>query len=286
MTVNTAGRRNGQRPSPLCDPALPDTIAAVERDLGGAIHIAARDMQTGDTLFYHADRKVKTASTIKFPMLIHVVMAVQEGRLSWDEKLVLTDAEKVDGSGILLQLTAGLELSLRDVCTLMTVVSDNTATNMVIERIGIEPINARMRALGLPQTTLFRKAYSPDTPQSRRYGLGVTTAREMLRLLTLLAEGTLGSPETCADLISILAGQHYRDCIPRLLPADWTYAGKTGAVDPVRNDVGMITAPDGRRFLLSIFCQEIPIVLWTADNPGMLAIARLARSLVGLGKIK
>ncbi|HZT44525.1 MAG TPA: serine hydrolase [Chthonomonadaceae bacterium] len=268
------------------NPGLWKTIEETERELGGVISLAARDLQTGETLFYKADRKVQTASVIKLPMLVHVALAVQEGRLAWEEPLALTEAEKVDGSGILMQLTAGLTLTLRDVCTLMIVLSDNTATNMVIERIGIEPINARMRALGLKETTLFRKAYSPDTPQSRRYGLGVTTAREMLRLVTLLAEGKIGNAATSADIVSILAGQHYRDCIPRLLPADWQYAGKTGAVDHVRNDVGLLTAPDGRRFGLAVFCQKIPLVLWTADNPGMLAIARLARRLVGLGDEK
>ncbi|HLV79676.1 MAG TPA: serine hydrolase [Chthonomonadaceae bacterium] len=257
-------------------------IEEIEKELGGFLSLAARNLQTGETHFYKADRKVQTASVIKLPMLVHVALEVQEGRLAWDEPLALTEAEKVDGSGILMLLTAGLTLTLRDVCTLMIVLSDNTATNMVIERLGIEPINARMRALGLKETTLFRKAYSPDTPQSRRYGLGVTTAREMLRLVTLLVEGKIGSAETSADIVSILAGQHYRDGIPRLLPADWQYAGKTGAVDHVRNDVGFVTAPDGRRFGLAVFCQQIPVVLWTADNPGLIAIARLARRLVGL----
>jgi beta-lactamase class A len=162
----------------------------------------------------------------------------------------------------------------------MTIVSDNTGTNMVIERLGIAAINARMRALGLTVTTCFRKTYSPDTPESAEFGLGVTTPNEMLRLLTLLANGAIGDTETSANILTILAAQQYRDCIPRLLPADWTYAGKTGAIDHVRNDVGLVTAPDGRRFALALFCQELPVVQWTADNPGMIALARLAKLLV------
>jgi beta-lactamase class A len=261
------------------EPDLLADVQAIERESGGKLCFAARDLQTGRTYCYRADEKCKTASVIKFPILVHVALAVQEGSLSWSEKLVLTDAEKVGGSGVLTQLTAGLSLTLRDVCTLMTIVSDNTGTNMVIERVGTAPINARMRALGLPVTTVFRKSYTDDTPESKPYGLGVTTPREMLRLLMLLAEGRLGAPAG-EEILKIMAEQYYRDCIPRLLPEDWKYAGKTGSIDPVRNDVGIVTAPDGRRFALALFCQDLPVVLWTSDNPGMLALARLTRRLL------
>ena len=239
-----------------------------------------RDLQTGDTRRYHADDKCKTASVIKLPILVHVALCVQEGSLSWDEKLILTDEEKVDGSGVLTQLTAGLELSLRDVCTLMTVVSDNTGTNMVIERVGVEAINARMRQLNLPVTTCFRKAYSPDTEASKAYGLGVTTPNEMLNLLTRLADNKIGDEAVSKDILHILGGQFYRDAIPRLLPEDWKYMGKTGAVDAVRNDVGIVEAPDGRRYALALFCQNLPVVQWTADNSGLLALARMTRHLL------
>ena len=205
---------------------------------------------------------------------------VQEGSLTWDEPLTLTEAEKVDGSGVLTQLTPGLQLSLRDVCTLMTTVSDNTGTNMVIEHVGVEAINARMRSLGLPITTCFRKAYSPDTEASKEYGLGVTTPQEMLNLMVQLAHNEIGDEAVSKDILHILAGQFYRDAMPRLLPEDWKYMGKTGAVDAVRNDVGLVATPDGSRYALALFCQNLPVVQWTADNPGLLALARLTRRLL------
>lgn len=257
----------------------------LEQGCGGdtSLHFAVRDLQTGATLRYRADEPCKTASVIKFPILVHVALAVREGSLRWDEKLTLTDAEKVDGSGVLTQLTAGLQLSLRDVCTLMTVVSDNTGTNMVIEHVGVEAINARIRSLGLPVTTCFRKAYSPDTEASRVYGLGVTTPDEMLDLLTRLANDEIGDATTSAEIRTILGGQFYRDAIPRLLPEDWKYAGKTGGINAARNDVGLVTTPEGHRYALSLFCQNLPMVQWTADNPGLLALARLSERILGIG---
>ena len=255
-------------------------VYQLQRECGGTLHFGVKDLQTEDTLGWNWDEKCKTASIIKLPILVHVAYCVREGSLRWDEPLTLTETEKVDGSGVLTQLTAGLQLSLRDVCTLMTVVSDNTGTNMVIEHVGVEAINARMRSLDLPITTCFRKAYSPDTEAGKQYGLGVTTPQEMLSLMVRLATNEIGDEATNKDILNILAGQFYRDAIPRLLPEDWKYMGKTGAIDPVRNDVGLVESGDGRRYVLSLFCQNLPIVQWTADNPGLLALAKLTRRLL------
>lgn len=259
-------------------------IAAIatelEQQCGGTLHFAVRDLQTGQSIRHRADDPCKTASVIKFPILVHVALAVREGSLQWDELLTLTNEEKVDGSGVLTHLTAGLQLSLRDVCTLMTIVSDNTGTNMVIEKLGTEPINARMRELGLSITTCFRKAYAPDTEASKVYGLGVTTPNEMLELLTMVANDQIGDAATSAEIRKIMESQFYRDAIPRFLPEEWTYQGKTGSVNPVRNDVGIIQTPEGQRYALALFCQDLPMIQWTADNPGLLALAHLAKRLL------
>lgn len=260
--------------------ALQADIAAIETESGGILSLAAQDLQTGETFAYHAARKVRTASVIKLPILVHVALSARENRLSWDEKIVLTEEEKVGGSGILKDLTAGQSYSIRDLCMLMTVLSDNTATNTLIERLGVGPINARIRDLGLKVTTLFRKSYSADTPESKKWGFGVTTANEMLTLIGMLAENKIGDPALCRDVISILERQQYRDSIPRFLPPTWQYAGKTGGLDHVRNDVALVTEPEGRRFLLSFFCQDIPGVLWTPENPGETALARAAKRLL------
>jgi beta-lactamase class A len=129
---------------------------------------------------------------------------------------------------------------------------------------------------------LFRKAFTPDTAASREFGLGVTTAREMGELLIRLAQKELGSGGTAADILTILAAQQDRAAIPRYLPQEWQYAGKTGCIDHLRADVGIVTAPDGRQSVLALFCSEIPAINWTPDNPGLLALAYLSRELLVL----
>ncbi len=252
-------------------------IEDIERDCTGRLSFAFRDFQTNETLLYKASEPCKTASIIKLPLLVHIAFLVEEGVVSWEEKIILTETEKVGGAGVLTQMTAGLEISLRDVCVLMIIISDNTATNMLIERFGVKGCNERMRRFGLPLTTLFRKAYSPDTPESLEWGFGKTTAEEILTLLILLEEGKIGNARTRETILDILGGQKFHDGIPRFLPSGWRYFGKTGAIDAVRNDVGIVSAPNHNRYALSIFCQDLPIVLWTPENPGLLAIAKVAR---------
>ena len=266
--------------------ALLPLLKATAEELNGSLHLAIRDIQTGEELHWRSNERVKTASVIKLPILIHVAQCVAQGNLSWDRILTLTEEEKVAGSGVLTGLTAGLELSLRDVCRLMTVISDNTATNMVIELIGVEAINRGIRSLGLDETTLFRKSYSPDSPNSESctFGLGVTTACEMLKLLTLLSTNSGLPAEVRSDVLCMLEGQQYRDCLPRFLPPDWKYAGKTGSVDGVRNDVGILTSPEGLRIAISAFTQGLTDLRWTPENEGMMAIGRLGdtgRNLLG-----
>ena len=262
------------------DPTLFKDVEELERSSGGRLSVSVRLLNSALEYSYRADQRCKTASVIKLPMLVHIAMAVSEGVLGWDDELVLVDEEKVGGSGVLNQLSAGLKLSLRDVCTLMTIVSDNTATNMLIEHMGIAPINARMRSLGLPLTTLYRKSYTPDTLESKPYGLGMTTANEIADLLQMIAEHRTGGQSPSQEVMDVLSRQTFRDSIPRLLPEDWKYAGKTGGIDGVRNDVGIVTAPDGARYVIAIFCQGLLDLRWTPDNIGLLTIAEIARRLL------
>src|SRR5262245_29886393 len=117
-------------------------IKTLEQESGGKLYFAFEALQSGEHLEHRADERVPTASVIKLPILVHVAFAVQEGQLAWDEPLVLTQDTQSPGTGVLKEMTVGLRLTLRDVCYLMTALSDNTATNMLIEHLGIAAINA------------------------------------------------------------------------------------------------------------------------------------------------
>jgi beta-lactamase class A len=252
----------------------------LERESGGRIAFVCHDLQTDELIAHRADERVSTASVIKLPMLVHIALEAAGGRLDWSEPLALGEPVKVPGSGILKELSAGLALSVRDLCVLMTALSDNTATNMLIDRLGLEAINAGLAALGLTQTRLLRRAFTPDTPASLPFGLGVTTARELAGLLARIARGQLPDRAAAEAVQAILATQQDRAAIPRLLPPGWQYAGKTGAIEQLRADAAILTGPDGRQLVLAAFCADLPRVDWSVDNPGLLAIARLAQRLV------
>ena len=258
-------------------------FSQVSAGFDGRVSYSATFLETGRFLSAGGDLKHATASVIKLPILVHALLSVEEGIVALDQPITLREAEKTPGSGILTHLSDGLTITLRDACMLMNIISDNTATNMLIDLLGVEAINQRMRNLGLPETTLFRKVFGADpniSGANLQYGLGVTTPNEMVRLLSLIATDALGPGVQQTLLREILSKQFYREGISRLLSAEYKYEGKTGAVDGVRNDVGIVTTPNGKQIALAIFCDQMPAPLWTADNPGLLTIARLAKLVV------
>jgi beta-lactamase class A len=165
------------------------SIAAAHQ---GMVAIYAHNLKTGETASLDPDQPVKTASVIKMGILLDAVEQIRAGKASLEEKLVLTKVNQVEGSGVLGQLTAPLTLTLRDTLHLMVVLSDNTATNLAIDGLGIDHINATLRAAGLKQTVLYKKVYVPAAgpmPEDQpKFGLGKTTAREMASIMERLAE--------------------------------------------------------------------------------------------------
>jgi beta-lactamase class A len=146
---------------------IEEIISSLERESGCQISFAF--VSADGVLSHRGNEVVATASTYKLALLIHLAMCVHEGILSWDLPLCLTDALKSRGTGILRSLTSGLELTLRDVCHLMTVLSDNTATDMLVNRFGLEDVNSWLRSLGLERTTWSWDGIVPHprTKQSR-----------------------------------------------------------------------------------------------------------------------
>jgi beta-lactamase class A len=273
------------------------TIAAAHK---GRVAVYAHDLRTGRTAALDADVPVKTASVIKLGILLDAAEQIRAGQASFDDKLTLTKENQVPGSGVLGQLTAPITLSLRDVLHLMIAVSDNTAANMAIDRLGLAHINATLRAAGLTQTVLYKKVMVPATEampaEQARFGLGKTTAREAAALMERIAACRLalgggeardgpGDGPLCGAMLHMLRSQQDRNGIPRYIEALDTsgkgtaIANKTGALNQVRNDVALIATRNGP-IVVAAFTWDNEDQRWTADNEGERTLGKLAEAIV------
>src|SRR5207244_4137102 len=173
------------------------------------------------------------------------------------------------------------KLTLRDAVTLMMIVSDNTATNLVLDVLTTDAVNARMDSLGLKQTRVLRKIGSGGTsragedPALKPFGTGVTTPREMATLLEKLERGEVLGPAASREMIALMKREQHRDGIGRAV-GDADMATKAGALDRLRSDVGIIYSKRGR-IVMAITCDDMPEIIWTEENPGYLMLSRLSQ---------
>ena len=275
LSVSAAGAAAG----PIEDAALA-RIAALTKTFQGTVVLHARNLRTGATLSVDAEAKVRTASTIKLPILCALEALVAKGDVRWDERIVLRDAAKVSGSGVLHELADGTALTMRDLARLMIVVSDNTATNLILDRITADAVNAWLDTVGLTATRSLRKIRGDGTdlvaasgwsaagklPGNERYGIGVSTSREMVRLLEMLHEGTVVSPAASLSVLETLERQQFKDGIGRRA-GDRRVQSKSGARDALRSDVGIIYTPGGP-IAMAITVDGMPLIDYSPDNAG------------------
>lgn len=222
---------------------LMDKIERIAAECGGTVAVAAMHLPTGRQLEREARRSFPSASVIKVPILAALFAEAEAGRLAWQEPVSLTEAAKVPGSGVLRELHAGTELTLEDLARLMIVVSDNTATNLLIDRIGTAIVNDYLAGLGYEITRLGRRMY--DFAARHRGFENRCAAGEMTALLTRLERRELVSAEASEAMLAIMRRQACVSKIPRLLPRDTPVANKTGEITHVSHDVGLIYAPGG-----------------------------------------
>ena len=277
----------------VAQPDLPEAIRREIESFDGEVFFCARNLGTGAALGYRENERVRTASTIKLPIMAAVFDRVRAGKARWEEWIELREEDKVSGSGVLRELSPGVKLPLRDLVRLMIVVSDNTATNLVLDRITADAVNEFLDTLGLKQTRALRKVRGDGADlkapsgwskaglleENRRFGLGVSTSREMVELFALLDQGKVVSPEDSREMLAILERQQYKDGIGRKL-AEYKVASKSGALDALRSDVGIVATPKGKA-AMAITVDGMKTVDYTEDNAGLLLIARLARLLAG-----
>ena len=277
---------------------LPESLKAKIGDFQGSVSLYAKNLETGAVVEIRGSEPVRTASTIKLPILCAVFDAVARGQAKWTDPLTVTAAEKVAGSGVIgSEFSDGVQLPLRDVTHLMIVLSDNTATNMVIERFGADMVNAYLDRIGIATTRAMRKirgdgavlaaasGYSAagKLPENQKYGLGKSTPRDMVTILEKLDRGEIVSPDASKEILAVMKRCQDGTGIRRRM-GDIPVANKTGSLDALRSDLGIVYAKTGR-IAMAITVDAMPKPDWSPDNPGSLLIADLAKMLVeGLGK--
>ncbi|HUK17016.1 MAG TPA: serine hydrolase [Bryobacteraceae bacterium] len=271
------------------DASLEQSLKRRVADFPGTVSLYAKNLDSGAEAGIRPADPVRTASTIKLTIMLAVFDAVARGQAKWTEPLTITAADKVSGSGVLgTEFSEGDQLPLRDVMHLMIVLSDNTATNMILGRITADAVNANLDRIGIHTTRSLRKVLGEGQPsgfsaagrlpENRKYGIGVSTPRDMVAILEKLERGEIVSPEASREMIAVLKRCQDSTGMRRSLK-DMPIANKTGALDALRSELG-IAYSKGGRIAMSITVDGIPQPDWTPDNPGSLLIADLAKMLV------
>jgi len=262
---------------------LSDKLAPLIDAHEGTVAVAVRHLESNLAFTHRADRPMPTASLIKFPVMIEAYRQAQAGMLDLKTPVTLREQDKVPGSGILTKnFSAGASFSVRDAIRLMIAFSDNTATNLVVEKIGLPATAQTMEQLGFPETKLHSLVYRRETSvfpdRSKQFGLGSTTAGDMVDLLARLHKRELVSPEASDAMKEHLLACDDKLKFPRLLPVGTKVAHKTGSVDASRTDAGILYTPGGP-IALCVLTSDNKDQRWTDDNAGDMFCARIARAI-------
>ena len=280
------------------DSQLDQQIKSIAAAHHGHVALYAHNLRTGQTASLLPDEPVQTASVIKMGVLLDAAEQIRAGQATFDERIELTKPNQVAGSGVLGELTPPVSLTFGDVLRLMVILSDNTATNVAIDRLGLAHINGTLRTAGLTQTVLYKKVYvkatEPMPADQPKFGLGKTTAREMASIMELFAKCHLALDNTaplaadgkiCGTILGMLRNQQDRNSLPRYLETlDTSENGsaignKTGALNQVRNDVALISSKAGP-IVIAAFTWENADQRWTGDNEAEKTLGKLAKAVV------
>ncbi len=251
-----------QQPTPL--QRLQASIERTTRSVNATWGIYVKSLETGEEIAIDADRRMETMSTIKIPLMIEALEQIKAGKFRLADTYTFVQADSQPGTGTIQRLDPGAVMTVKDLITMMIIVSDNTATEVLYRMVGgPDAVNARMQKIGLDNTRamnvpskwfpVLRSA--PTTEQFYRdgkYPFGLSTPREMGRLLDMMERGTLVDKESSDLMLRIMRGQLYRTRIPRYVTG-YTIPHKTGDFLPyVGDDVGVLEAP-GRTIIISVF---------------------------------
>ena len=247
---------------------LQDQLRDVNQHLDGVMGLAVKDLTSGEEFFINGDEIMPQASSIKIAVLADLCLQAQQGKLKLTDEYIVRKEDMVPGSDIMLGLTPGTtRLTLRDLATMMVAVSDNSATNVLIDRLGLDNVNAMLEGLGLHATRLRRKMMDLKAAGEGREN--VSTPREMMTLLETLYRGKLLNKDMTEDFFRVLS-THKESALLQGLPDDVTAASKPGELEAVRNDSGIVMVKN-RPYVLSVMTTYLK-----DEHDGTAAIRKIA----------
>lgn len=255
-----------------------ETVAEAHRGvLGYVVHFRKHDewaLRLGDEPF-------PTASTIKLAILCTAMERIDQGTLKYSDTREYTDQDKRGGAGFIQNYKLGTKLEVKELLHLMITVSDNTATAMMIRWLGAMEINGWLERHGFMQTRLLSQLPPEQTALktlAEKWGLGMTTPREMVRLMEQIADNQAASPSACDEMRRILTHQYFNDLIAKQCPPWVSVASKSGAVNKSRSDVGLIRSSQGE-ITLALLTKENVDESWTDTNEAELAIKKISAAI-------
>lgn len=229
---------------------------------------------SGERFAHNGDRSFVAASTVKIGIMIEIFRRIDAGKLALDKLHKMTADDKSNGSGVLLHMHTGIEVTIGDLVYLMMSISDNTATNILIDYAGMAEVNAAMKSLGMANSVLGRKMRGRPVLPGENENLAVPS--EYVTAIQAILGGTAASKEACTQMVLILEKQQNDRRIARHLPRQGRprWGTKTGTLPGVANDVGFIMTAKGPA-IVSVFTENLPDTLRGEEIIGEVARAVL-----------
>lgn len=270
--------------------SLLDQISEICEAFDGRIGLSATNLQTEETVGYQAEDVFPTASVIKLPVLLTLMQQVEDGLYSLDDPLMLRRGDQIGGSGLLQYLSPGLTMSLRDWAFLMMSISDNLATNVLIDHVGLQNVQMWLSENGYPDVALRRKI-DFNILNKDQNELGTATPAGLTRMMTAVFQQKHLTPAACTEMLRMMNKVGY-DRVGRYLPFEpfgsdvpdeekLQLAGKTGSLKGMRAQTAVVYRgkPEANNgFAITVMNEGNPEPeLWQPDAPGVLVIGRLAR---------
>lgn len=257
------------------------TLDSLAKHFHGVLGYSIDNLDTGERLTLRGDETFPTASLIKVPILVTLFDLADKGMLSLDDQLTMLKIDQVPGSGVLQFMHPGMTLSVRDAAVLMSILSDNTATNLILDKVAIRRVWQKMEALGLPHTKVNSKVFlrlasvAPDS--SAKYGLGETTPNEMARLFEMLANGKAVNPKADSTMLDILADNQDLTSMQRTV-SGMNVPHKTGATDSVRTECALFRLQS--RVVACALTKQNTDTRWVVDNEAQVALGKIGEAIL------